>query len=544
MRGSTSPWVTRRALMGLVLILGLAAALRMVVFRGYVGLDDAEYARFAHHLAHGTHVNGYRGPAVFPLRVGVTVPTALSFRLLGESERTMVLYPFVVSMLYVVVVYVCAALLFGWQSGLIAAGLAAIFPWDVDCATKLLPDPPGALFQAVAVTALVAVNRTRPTGRLSLAAAGAFAGVALGLAWLSKESVSYLAPFCAILLVMTVRREGSRHVWLWAGVAAGAGLILGAEIASYYRMTGDPLFRAHEIERNYRQWPNGFFTEGSDFGWQPGQSYGRALFDRLFVAGPAMFFLDRSMLFLPLIGLVTTVYAWWRRDDAFVIPALWLWTLVLMFNFSSSSMTTYTPLALFQRYLYPIFAPSIVLVAGFLGRLQFPSDQAGAVRARPHRWAAAGTALFILWAAAPNLYYSVRTPPDWWLAEARQHRATVHPDTTLYSDTLTLRAFEFFNGYPDAPAWTDFADIQSAADIPQGSLVLVNNQYIQWLDKNAGMWLSWPLPELSDTTGYRKHAFYDTPPVGWRRLWANHNASLYRVETSALATSREDSGRQ
>ena len=83
--------------------------LRAQLFRGYIGLDDAEYGKFAYEISQGTFPPAaYTGPAVFPLRVGVTAPTAAAFSLFGVGEWTLVLYPLLVSLATVLLAFWCA----------------------------------------------------------------------------------------------------------------------------------------------------------------------------------------------------------------------------------------------------------------------------------------------------------------------------------------------------------------------------------------------------------------------------------------------------
>src|SRR5262245_7320775 len=241
---------SRRSLVALLLIVTAAAAIRAYLFTGYVGLDDAEYARFASRLVHGALLVGdYHGPGVFAARVGIVVPTAVLFKVFGVGERTMVAFPFVLSILSIVLIYVCTRLVFGEPAGLIAAGILAVLPWDIDSATKLLPDLPSAFFAAVAMTVLVAANRFQWTGRRAFFA-GASAGLSLGLAWLCKESVAYLAPFCAVLIVAQWRDDRTRALALWSGVALASFAVLATEMAVYHWVRGDFLYRLHEVERN------------------------------------------------------------------------------------------------------------------------------------------------------------------------------------------------------------------------------------------------------------------------------------------------------
>jgi len=525
-------WVEDHAIILLAAIVVLAAAVRIYGFRGYSGLDDAEYARFAYFLANGVPFPAdYTGPAVFPLRVGVIAPTALFYEVFGITEWTTVLYPFAISLAGVVLVYWCASLFFGAGAGVLAAGLLAAFYWDIDSATRLLPDLPGAFF-ATAAIALIACAaerwRERPTRLLS---AGVAAGALLGVSWLCKETVAYLAPFCAVWLILTVRESGRSAVTLWAGVAAGAGSILLGEAATYYATAGDPLFRLHEMERNYRQWPNGFFTEGSVFGWPRGMDYRTALVDRLFVSGPSRILLDPTFYSLPAVGLVGMVIAWARGRRQFVIPGLWLASLVLMFNFASSSTASYVPLALSHRYLYLEYFAAIVLASGFLWTVVTSRRSHDRRIADWFERAAAAIAVAVIcWGAAPSLYFGVLTRSDRWTSEVRSLDEHVTPATPVYADALSLRAFEFFDRFPVRTQWIEFDDIASPQRIVPGSLVIVNARYLEWLNRNAGMWVNWPAPGPTDFSGYRQHPFYTTAPASWRLVWHNDNTRVYRVE--------------
>lgn len=546
---TANPSSSNKALVALLLILVASAALRVYMFRGWAGLDDAEYARFANLFAEGRLFSGhYSGPAVFPLRVGVYVPPGILFRLFGVSDWTMVLYPLVLSLVSIILVYVAATYFFGWRAGLIGAALCGAFHVDLDNATKLLPDLPAAFFAAAGVVLIVFVERRVAETLARTFIAGCLAGLAFGVSWLCKETIAYLAPFTLALLVITIRRSGTRMWFAWAGFLVASVSVLVAEMSVYHSLTGDFLFRFHEVERNYRQWENGFFTEGSLFGWPQGTSHGAALIDRLFVSGPRRILLDPVLYRLPFVGCVAAAYAWMRRDSDFLVPGLWLVTLVLMFNFGSSSATEYLPLALYDRYMYLLFFPAIVMVAGFLARML---ALVATLEVRPRTFAAAGAGLaavaLILWAAVPILYYDVRYRPLWWTEEVRGLRATIRPDVPVYADAITLRAFEFFAAYPKQTAWIGFEHLDSSEDIAPGSFVIVNKRYIEWLDRNAGMWVTWPEPGQTSLSGYRKHTFYDQAPSTWTDVWKNDNTRVYRVagalRTKQNGTAKEGTGR-
>ena len=526
---------TRRDMILLLAVLLCAAVIRLYHFHGFNGFDDAEYARFAHQIVRGDfEPQGYTGPSVFPLRVGVIIPAAIAFRLFGMSEYSMVVYPLLLSLAGILLVYVFTSELFGRMAGIIAAALLSIVPGDFDIATLLLPDLPTAFFAALAVTCILMAERRLGNAHVRLFAAGAGAGLCLGLAWLCKESIAYLAPFCLLWIAVHLRQRRWHLLFLWSGVAAGSLALLVGEMAVYAHQHGDALFRFHEIERNYRQWESSFFTEGSDFGWKRGESRAHALLHRLFVSGPATILLNRTLLFIPLLGLLATVYAVRRKDGRYLVPALWLWTLVLMLNFSSSSTSAYTPLALFQRYLYPLLFPAVVLVGGFLATTLAPvlaTADSGRDRRAPSLMLGAAVALFLVWVGGRQLVWSLRSSARWY-DEVWSVAPQVDTQTNIYSDALSLRGLEFRNAFPPATAWIDLGQTPTPEDIPDGSLVLINPTAIRWLNKNAGMWVAWPTPRLTRETGYPLRLQYEALPTSWTRLWSSGDVALYRAQSS------------
>jgi 4-amino-4-deoxy-L-arabinose transferase-like glycosyltransferase len=537
-RGSVAPtaWTNARIFLALASILVVAIALRVYLFEGYAGLDDGEYARFAYHLAtQGHYPTGYTGPAVFPLRVGTILPASAIYVIAGMSEWTTVVYPFVISLLEIILIYIFASISFGRGAGIIAAGLLSVFFWDIHNATVLLPDLPAAFFSACGITIVAVLHRSSTWTQRQLLLGGALAGFCFGLSWLCKETITYLVPFCAMWVAVSLRQDFRARLWLWSGVALGSAVVLSTEAAWYLVTTSDPLFRLHETERNYRQWSNGFFNEGSDTGWQIGTSYRDALIDRLFVAGPRSILLEPTLYYIPAVAAVVTAVSLIRRDRAFYVSGLWFCSLAFMFNFGSSSLASYQPLTLFTRYMYPMFFPAIVVVSGALWRLWDPGTatpmSAFVLRRRAMAAAVAGV---VALGAIPTIYFQLKYPPShWWAAEVRVLQAQVEPETPVYADAITLRAFEFFHHYPATTTWIEFDDMRSEKVEP-GSLVVVNDRYIQWLERNAGMWVSWPLPGPMNAT-YPRRSFYTSPPPDWKLVMQTDNARAYRVMAAAAS---------
>jgi hypothetical protein len=527
----TEPWAPaavddplppRTAVLILLAILLFAAAVRIIAFRGFLGLDDGEYARLGNQIAQGINGGRYDGPSVFPLRVGLTVPAALAFKAFGVGEWPLVLYPFAISLCTVVLAYCSASVLFDRRAGLIAAAFSAAMTWQVEAATTLLPDLPGAFFSTAGVTLLLVALRHRTASGRWLGIVGLAAGLSFGVSWLNKETVLYTVPFCGALMALSIGRRSPRGLAVWTGVAAGALLVFATESVIYALSTGDFLFRFHETERNYTQNAKYFFTEGSVYGWKTGESFAGAVRRRLLVTGPEIIFLNRQALYLPLFAGAATIYGAWRRDRRFLIPSLWFWSLVLMFNFASSSTETYRPLVLFNRYLLPVFLAATISAAGLLATLLWPRGRQG-LGTRALRAAGFAVAASFLWFGATEIYFQIKYRPTWWAAEVRTLARSVEAGRPLLADTLTLRGLEFFAGYPGTRAWTDFEQVDPAADVSPGTTVIVNRRYIQWLETNGGLW-------GSRTSGYPLPSRLASPPPEWRIVWHNDNAVEYRVE--------------
>ncbi len=511
------------ALLGIVVV---AVGLRLYCIRGFAGFDDAEYAKIAYQITQGHFKTGtYQGPAVFPLRVGVIYPTVLSFRFFGVTEWGMILFPLLLSILSLMLAYGCASLFFGNEAGLVAAAFWAVLPADIEYnATKLLPDLPAAFFAGLGIFGIFLLHRRERLDRHLLFLGGLLAGLSFGMSWLCKESLAFFLPFCLVLLFIGFREDRGKTAVLWSGVAAGSLGVLLLEMIAYRSATGDWLFRVHEIDRNYRQCGNCFFTEGSRFGWGAGGSHLKAVVKRLFLDGPQTIFLNSRFLFLPFTGLLASLYALYWRDRRFLLPSLWLLTLCFMFNFSTSSFTSYTPLALFERYLYPIYLPAIVTTAGLLAGLLFRTptesrDNAG----RERLFWGVTLAVMLSTTGGYHAFQMIRGHEDVkaWTSGVRAAGRLVPPGRVIYTDPIGKKGLEFFRQYADPEQIVDFEGMMTS-QVAGGNFVLMNDRYAEWLDINAGMWLTGP-------SGYRKPEFFSRIPSSWNVIFRTSDSALYRV---------------
>jgi len=503
----------RSHFLALIAILLVAIVLRLVFLQGFVQSDPYSYAELANDLAQGKLLlNDYNGALVFPLRIAFYGPVALFIKLFGLSEWTLVVFPFLISIAGCVLAYVLARKLFGATAGLIAAGLLAILPTDIAMASTLFPDPVAAFWANLGIVLLI-LDPDKDGSRQSLLYS-LLAGVCFGISWLNKETVVYVGPL--VLIYLLLRKSSLLHL---ACVGAIAFLFLFSEAAFYRAMTGDWLFHFHIVPKNYEQNAVWFFDQSSPyFGWGPG-GHAHALLRRLFISGPKAELTAFSKL--TVFALFAAVWGAFCRDRRFVILGLWLVTQVLFFNFGSSSLTSYRPLPLeyFERYLYPLLLPSVLLCSGFLALLYQRSEALKLASAG--RLGAAVVAIGVLATIALSLK-DLRPHP----LQMIQHVAErLKPSDVVYTDYYTAQFLVFFaqNRILNSDELARAKPIipyekLSAEDMRPGAYVVINDRNVDYTVSRQG------------TTKYQPPEFYTRHPSSWKLILEERGVALFKIE--------------
>lgn len=212
--------------------IGLAVFAASLIFGwvGFIASDDATYAVGAYGWIESFPYVGGHGTIRYP----ITIPIALSFLTLGQNEFAMVLP----SLLYLLVFLITA-----WRVCRDVAGATSAF-----FALLLVVTNPLIAVQAsipnvdvvemsLLFGAWILCFRCLDQGgsRWRLLGAGALAGIA----FLTRETAIFIAPFFG-LLFLAGHRIG-RWPYLW--VAAGFLAVWALELAYLGVMTGDPFYR-------------------------------------------------------------------------------------------------------------------------------------------------------------------------------------------------------------------------------------------------------------------------------------------------------------
>jgi len=523
----TSDLPVGRWLPVLAVIVLVGLAIRVIFAAGFIPVDDAEFARIAARILDGSFSwETHTGPPVNPGRLGIVVPLVVLFALFGPGESVMAIYPLALSLLTMLLVWAFASRAFGHRAGLIATAIWVFVPLDITFSSRVIPDPAVTAYALLAIYLIYSARLRLDLEPRALVLRGVLAGLAFGAAWLCKASTVYLGPFCMIVMCFDLYREFRRYAYLWGGVAAGALLVFGSEMAWYAATTGAWLYRFFIIEKNYQLYPEFFFNEGATWGYEAGTPYWKAIVKRLFLEGPQAFFLTRDVLYLPLFGLIAAAYALYVRDSKFYFLALLFASLLFMFNFFSASMSSYQPLPLFYRYFHSLCFVSVVLVGGLLDRLTVSVWSRTTRQARPEAlfWGLVLTCGIVV-VAGWSTFRTARDRTTTWAAAERDLVGIVRPSDRIYTDALSRAGLEFFWQYPASTDVLDISEMQPDEFVDCGAYVLINRSYINWLENNFGMWYT--LAPFSMPAELRE------PPDRWDVTWANGNATLYRARCSA-----------
>jgi hypothetical protein len=488
-----------------LIILIAAIQLRLVFFQGYNNSDPSAYSILANDLAQGiVHIHNYDDAPGFRNRFGVHGPAAVFIKLFGLSEITLSIYPFLASLVSLLLVYVLSRCLFNPFAGLVSMAIITILPFDIAMSTTFYADPIEAAWANAGIALLIVGSngdQRLPAWRAILA------GLCFGISWLCKESIAYLAPFVVAYLIFLERRESVWRNIIYVGL--GSISVLVAESVFYQITAGDYLFHFHELARNDEESYMFRFDQRSPiFGWAEG-GYAKALAKRLFLSGPWQ--LLNAFAGLPAFAIVALGWGTIMRDRRFLIPGMWFLTLIIMFNFCSMSLVAYEPMLLDSpNYLYPLIAPAAVLVGGLVAIL-LKSEVDWNLRRERMFWA--GTVVLVFLLICVHGVKGLKVRPE---QLARDAVGRINPSDLVYTDYRTAATLVFLrtglllqsnnNTVP-----YENIDINS---MQSGAYVLINKAKSEF---------------FADAYSYKIPTFVYNPPNAWKEVVREGDGALFRI---------------
>lgn len=431
------PRVSPRALVVLAAILLAACILRLALCVGCIGSDDVAGWQVATAMSHGHIVPAelFQNP-VAAMRYGLAIPASLLFRLFGNSESVLMVYPIGMSLLGILAVWDMARRFSGSIIAAHGAGLLlAMTSLDIHYATTFLPDGPMAALGLVSIWCAVVgydLDRRRPrSSSLLFLTCGLLAAFSLMHKIAAVQLVAALGLWGTLLLVR--RRFRPRIWWILVGFVAGVA----AEHLLFLVAYGDPLHRwktiiaasAENVARRSEVATHGVAISEKVLGW-----LGR---------------LGRELPSFSMIAVTSLVAAGmlWRhlRENRFSLILLYFACVLGMRLPELTQTFSYQP-----RRLLPLAGCTAVLLACLLARW--------AARRRRDRWLAivVGAAILVTQAgllaafdARQTLDASAKLSAERWAFQwIRTHAAEVR-QKGLYVDHRTYKILSAFSGFDD-----------------------------------------------------------------------------------------------
>lgn len=168
----------------------------------------------------------------------ITIPLGLTFRLFGVSEWSLVLPNLMYFAGVLLLTYLWVGRFFGRGVSILAILIIASVPVFVIQTTVVFSDITELFFVALSMWLFLAArDRTDGVGLLVLS------GMAVGCAWLTRETTIALIITYGILFLAGQVMPRQRYFLLGVGFA----IVVIAEAALMYYLTGNPLYRYQEI---------------------------------------------------------------------------------------------------------------------------------------------------------------------------------------------------------------------------------------------------------------------------------------------------------
>jgi hypothetical protein len=218
-----------------VVILSLAALMRLAFFRGALGTDEIVYLTQAQRL-----LNGDIGHAVYigAVRYGINGFQALSIRLFGNGVAGAGGLYFLCCLGNALLAYWFAYRLWGCRAAIWTGITLAVLPLDAALATSLNPDPYLALFISGAMVVFFFAE-SRDSHPLYF-----LAGLLGGWVFWIKEEV---IVFGLVFVVFAAFHGRWRTGWLW--FLLGGFLCCVADLVFFWAAYGDPFYHYSVVHR-------------------------------------------------------------------------------------------------------------------------------------------------------------------------------------------------------------------------------------------------------------------------------------------------------
>ncbi|MEZ4754095.1 MAG: glycosyltransferase family 39 protein [Bdellovibrionota bacterium] len=334
----------------IVSILGLHVLLCFWFSPQILHSDDLSYSKAAYSILTSSFESSEN---LTSTRLGLTIPTAIAYRLLGVNNYSTIIFPFLCSLTLIYLVYLVGSQI-STTTGIYAALLLAVNIEQIKNALNLTPDLPAACMMFIAAVSLY--FKVGKTQKVQVGLALIFC-LALFWAFLLKETIIYTAPFFSLMFIADIFKNRERKFWYFSiGLLF---LLLVGYFITYTLLTGDPFIRFKSLALGQENWTRPIPESISTL--LPRLSY-KPLSLLLSISYGFLFCLALPTLFFPkkITESSTEKIRYW---------SLYLFSIFVCLWFGSVSLSSYHPTPLFKRYWIYLSAPLSILAAVYLARL-------------------------------------------------------------------------------------------------------------------------------------------------------------------------------
>ncbi len=445
----------------LPLIIILAFTVRIIFYVGHIFSDDSYYAQLAYSYLQGNYGADFVGYPIHLLRKLITFLTLSSFSIFGKGEVSSIFFPFLFSILSIILIYfVALELTENKKVSLLSAFLLAVFPTDVIFASINFADLTAAFLINVGIYYVIQFLKTGKDKYFY------FAGLYFAISIFAKMTFYYVGILIVILsFYYLIKKDKQRSMGLLVTaiipllLLVVEGIIIGSKTGNYF-------YRFQILEANYQYTYYNFFPYTILGDSYSSFEYFLGILQQVFVQNIKDIFLRRYFLLIPLFALIASVIFIRRRENKGLV--FWFLGLtVLMIGFTTSPIS-YKPLDLkFSWYAYPIFFPSIIitalLISKYLDKIKI---------------------LVLVLFFASSLYMSAQYHQFFDVPRKNELKEFVkqHPDDFIFTDHHTKYGIDLVRGYKNSGMLFSLTDkSKSLTELPNNSLIIYNQDEIDEL---------------------------------------------------------------
>jgi len=346
----------------LFLILVFAAIIRRIFFCGLVFSDDSYYSWLSYQFNTSPNSLNYLGYPILLLRKLALLFTLFSYHLIGFNEKAGMLFPFLFSLLSIILIYKITQDLYDDKRiSLTAAFFSAFFPVDVIFASINFSDLECVFFINIGIFFFIRAGKEKKNHYLI------YAGLFLALSFLIKEYAYYycIILFC-VFIYTQVKREKYNYRFIIPVIIVICFLFI--EGLLYYGSGNSIFYRLNVYQDNYRYCYYDFFPYTLTISEIGSHKYIVGLFEHIF-NNIKYIFIRRYYILLPVLSIIQSYFLFKKKEQLFLL--VWFLGLLILLPLMTVSLSSYAPIELRRTwYIYPLIFPCCILSANLISKLR------------------------------------------------------------------------------------------------------------------------------------------------------------------------------